>query len=347
MSLNFAVIFGGVSYEHEISIVSAITLKKLLPNLKEFIFIDAVRDLYLIPAQKMNVKHFSSGAYKSNPRVEIKKGGLYVKGFLGEKRLLADVYINLIHGGDGEDGKLAGIFEFFSIPVIGPRLEASVLSFNKHLTKLYAKERGIKTLPYLIASLKERRELGKEFPMIVKPLRLGSSIGVSVVKNQSELAYALDVAYEFDESALVEPFIAGVKEYNLAGCKIHDEYRFSIAEEPKKGDFLDFEKKYLDFSDTKEREKAPISSALLNHLKEAFRKLYEGTFEGSIIRCDFFVLEGEVFLNEINPIPGSLANYLFEDFPALLESLAHTLPNAREFPIDYHYIHQIQHAKGK
>ena len=345
--MNLAVIFGGASYEHEISIVSAISLKKILPTLEHFIFVDGNRDFYWIPASEMRSKHFADGIYKKNPKLFLRPGGFYAKGLWGEKRVPFDTALNLIHGGDGEDGKLASLLEFFHIPFIGPRIEASVMSFNKHLTKLYAKERGVKTLPYLLARKNEKREFGNEFPLIVKPLRLGSSIGVSIAKNRQELDYALDVAFEFDEAALLEPFMQGIKEYNLAGCKINGEYHFSIIEEPQKKEFLDFDKKYLDFSRTQKLLKADLSEASERLLKEAFIKLYDDSFEGSLIRCDFFVQNQEVFLNEINPIPGSLANYLFEDFPKILQSLAHNLPKERGIKIDYRYIHQIQKAKGK
>ena len=145
--MNFGLIFGGNSYEHEISIVSAIVLKKVFRGKLSFVFCDKERNFYLINPNKMNAKTFSSGAYKDEKQVFLKQGGFYEKSLLKEKLLDADVYINLIHGKDGEDGKIAALMEFFKIRYIGPRLEASVLSYNKELTKLYAKKVGVKTLP--------------------------------------------------------------------------------------------------------------------------------------------------------------------------------------------------------
>jgi D-alanine-D-alanine ligase len=166
------------------------------------------------------------------------------------------------------------------------------------------------------------------------------------VREESELEYALDVAYEFDEEVLVEPFIEGVKEYNLAGLKA-DEFIFSIVEEPQKEAFLDFDKKYLDFSRTSQVQEADIDSYLEENLKLAFQKVYGTLFEGALIRCDFFVVDGKVLLNEINPIPGSMANYLFSDFNSAIQRLSDTLPKSKKIPIDYQYIHSIQKAKGK
>ena len=82
-------------------------------------------------------------------------------------------------------------------------------------------------------------------------------------------------------------------------------------------------------------------------LRDSFAKIYEFGFEGAIIRCDFFVVDGEVYLNEVNPIPGSLANYLFHDFNAVVDAVSHSLPRPRRVKIDYKYINDIKSAKGK
>ncbi len=343
--MKYAIVFGGMSYEHEISIVSAIALKDVLKSDLLFIFCDADREFYLIPAAKMKSKLFSSGAYRKETKLTLKNGGFYQKALMKEKQLDFDAAINLVHGGDGEDGKLAALFTFFGIPFIGPRIEASVLSFNKLYTKWYAREYGIDVLDYEVLH-KGEYSVKTPYPFIIKPLRLGSSIGVSIVKEESELEYALDVAYEFDDAVLIEPFVEGVKEYNLAGCKA-ETFLFSIVEEPHKEEFLDFDKKYLDFSRTKQVLAADISETLKTRLHEAFKKIYNTHFEGALIRCDFFVIDDKIYLNEINPIPGSYANYLFEDFTSVVNQLAAHLPKERKIPVDYTYIHSIQKAKGK
>ncbi len=115
-------------------------------------------------------------------------------------------------------------------------------------------------------------------------------------------------------------------------------------EEPNKQEFLDFKQKYLDFSRAK-APKANLSNALEEQLKENFKKLYNDLFDGAIIRCDFFVIENEVYLNEINPIPGSLANYLFDDFKTTLENLAQSLPKTPKIQIKNSYLLQIQKNK--
>ena len=345
--MNIAILFGGSSFEHEISIVSAITMKKVLKkHTLTYIFVSADRKFYLIDTDKINSKLFSSGEYKKSKELTLKQGSFFIDGMFGSKAVACDGVLNLIHGRDGEDGKIASMMAFFNIPFISPRMEASSLSYNKLYTKFLAESLGVKTVAYEYLSKNDERKITMDYPVIIKPTRLGSSIGVSIVKDASELDYALDVAFEFDTDVIVEPFIEGVKEYNQAGC-FTSEWELSIVEEPHKEEFLDFEKKYMDFSRDSQVMSADISDELKTKIQESFKKIYDPLFLGSIIRCDFFVVDGEVLLNEINPIPGSMANYLFPDFERMVERLFKNLPNEQKITVDYQYIHSIQSAKGK
>jgi len=343
--MNLALIFGGNSFEHEISIVSAVTLKdKITKHDLDFIYVDENRDLYLIDKKNMKSKYFSSGEYKNSRKIEFTKGGFkYFKGLLKKECYVNyDAVINLIHGKDGEDGKLAALFEFYEIKAITPNIEASVISYNKIYTKMYAKEMGVGVIDYEVINEPKTKF---DFPVIVKPARLGSSIGVSVAKTQEEFDYAFDVAREFDDLIMVEPFIEGIEEYNIAGFR-GGEFIFGNIEKVEKKEYLDFEKKYMDFS-RKNVMLSKVDENLELKLKESFRKIYGNLFENAIIRCDFFVKDGEVYLNEINPVPGSLANYLFEGFEDKLEVLVNNLKTEKKVKIDFAYINKIQMAKGK
>ncbi|BEG57832.1 D-alanine--D-alanine ligase [Helicobacter sp. NHP21005] len=347
--MEYGLLFGGKSFEHEISIVSAIALKEVLgASIKAFIFLDGMHKFYLIEPKDMRAQFFSSGQYKKCPELTLKMHGFYTQGFLASKKVAFATLINLIHGADGEDGKIASLLDFFGVKFIGPRVEASVLSFNKHFTKMLAKEKGVNALPYVFLDHHNKHALkSMGYPLIVKPNRLGSSLGIGVIKEDREAAFVLDEVFEFDSEVLIEPFKEGVKEYNLAGCKIQEKgesvFVFSTIEEPQKKDFLSFDQKYLDFGRTAKVAKADLSPALEDKMHAIFKALYDPLFVGAIIRCDFFVIDNEVYLNEINPIPGSLAHYLFEDFSHILECLE--LPKPTPIPITYNYIHQIQKAK--
>jgi len=345
--MNIAILFGGSSFEHEISIVSAITMKKVLKkSTLTYIFVSPEREFYLIDIKSINSKLFSSGEYKKSKQLTLKKGGFFADSMFGSKKVPFDVALNLIHGRDGEDGKISSMLEFYSIPFISPRTEASALSYNKLYTKFLAESFGVKTVAYEHLSKNGNRTVSMDYPVIIKPVRLGSSIGVSIVKEASELDYALDVAFEFDSDVIIEPFLEGVKEYNQAGTYTNG-WELSIVEEPQKEEFLDFEKKYMDFSRDSQVLSADISDELKNKIQDSFKKIYDPLFKGSIIRCDFFVVNDEVLLNEINPIPGSMANYLFPDFEGMINRLSKYLPKEQNISIDYQYIHSIQSAKGK
>ena len=103
----------------------------------------------------------------------------------------------------------------------------------------------------------------------------------------------------------------------------------------------------MDFSRDAQVNEADIAESIKQEIQESFKKIYDPLFKGSIIRCDFFEIEGEIYLNEINPVPGSMANYLFEDFEAMVVRLSRNLPSEENIVIDYQYIHSIQSAKGK
>jgi D-alanine-D-alanine ligase len=346
--LKLTLLFGGASFEHEISIVSAITIKEKLQKDFDFdfVFCDSDHTFYHIPQESMKAKTFSSKEYKKFDILTIQNGGFLKSKFLS-KNIISNIVLNLIHGADGEDGTIASILDFYGIKYIGPRVDASVFSFDKRYTKWLCEIKNIKYVDYEILQSNIQKDFSIKYPVIIKPARLGSSIGVSVVKDESELDYALDVAYEFDDTLIVEPFLEGIKEYNLAGYFANGEIHYSIVEEPHKEEFLDFEKKYMDFSRTSEVFKAEISQELENKLKATFKTIYSNMFEGAIIRCDFFVKDNEVYLNEINPIPGSMANYLFEDFAKVLNDLIDSLPYKKRIKVDYEYIHSISKAKGK
>ncbi|RLA71344.1 MAG: D-alanine--D-alanine ligase [Epsilonproteobacteria bacterium] len=345
--MELAILFGGASFEHEISIVSAITLKEKMRSYDlKFVFCDQDHRFYLIDGNHMQAKTFASGAYKKMPRLS-----LDISSFVQKKRFGTQTYtftiLNLIHGADGEDGTISSMLDFYKISYIGPRTAASVLSYDKRYTKWLAESLGIKAVEYEIVYKDTVHKIKMALPFIVKPSCLGSSIGVSVVRQESEIDYALDVAFEFDESVIIEPFLEGVKEYNLAGYAAGENMVYSMIEEPQKDDFLDFDKKYLDFSRSSIVSAADLDEEVVKRFEHVFERIYRNRFEGALIRCDFFMIEGEIYLNEINPIPGSMANYLFTDFESCIQELMSHLPSKQMPTVDYKYIHSIHAAKGK
>ena len=287
--MKLTILFGGASFEHEISIVSAITLKEKLSSFDlSFIFCDGDHRFYLIDASKMKATTFSKGDHKKMPELTLVNGAFSQKSLFGSKEYTG-VVLNLIHGADGEDGTIASLLDFYSIKYIGPRKAACTFSYDKRYTKYLSESIGVKSVAYEVFHKNIEKNLTIDYPVIVKPASLGSSIGVSIVKEEADFDYALDTAFEYDKVVLVEPFIEGVKEYNLAGYMADGKIQFSIVEEPQKEEFLDFEKKYMDFSRSEQVLKADIDEVLINKLRTSFEKVYRGLFEGALIRCDFLL----------------------------------------------------------
>jgi D-alanine-D-alanine ligase len=344
--MTIGIIFGGKSYEHEISIISCVVLNNVLKYDLKFIFVDMDNNFYLIEKSNLNAKYFSSMKYKKSKKLLLDNDGFGYKTLFSNKVIQYDFLINLIHGAFGEDGSASAFLDFYNQYYIGPRLDASVLSYNKYLTKMYANSIDVKTLEYEVCNKNTINiSTNINFPVIVKPCRGGSSMGVHIAKNKTDFDYYIQEAFEYDDDVLIEPFIKNVKEYNLAGC-FGDNMIYSNIEEPEKNDILDFETKYMDFSRDEKISCADIPDELKTKLQEAFNKIYNPIFKGAIIRCDFFVIDDKVYLNEINPIPGSMAHYLFDDFNEVVKSIFHSLSKTKNINIKYDYIDNINKAKG-
>lgn len=342
--LKIGILFGGNSYEHEISIVSAISLKNKLQFELMFIFIDRDRDMFLINGDDLKSSLFDTLEYKKYPLISFAKKGFNKKSFFSSGFIECPNIINLVHGQDGEDGSIASFLSWYEFSYISPSLEASVLSYNKIYTKLYSKENNINTLEYEVLQDKKNPKTKFDFPVIIKPARLGSSLGINVAKNEEEFSYYVDEALEYDEDILIEPFIKGIKEFNLAGY-FSDDLHFSKIEEVSKKEILDFDSKYLDFARDGIITDANISDELKQKMYDSFRKVYSNVFKNSIIRCDFFVYEDEIYLNEINSVPGSLANYLFDDYNQVIKGLFENFKTKKKINITYDYIKKIKKSK--
>lgn len=173
------ILFGGASFEHEISIVSAIGLHQAITAQCVFVFLSQEHRFYMVDIMDMQADHFSSGRYHKDTELFLARGGFERKTLFGRAPIDGDVVISVVHGADGEDGALAALLDFYGIAYVGPRLEVSALSFNKHLTKYLAVISGVKVLPYQVISRGETVNLA--YPYILKPLRLGSSLGICTV----------------------------------------------------------------------------------------------------------------------------------------------------------------------
>lgn len=254
-----------------------------------------------------------------------------------------DVAFPLIHGTHGEDGTVQGLLELANLPYAGSNVTASAVGNDKVLSKIVLSHAGLPVLAYREihrSAWEQSPEAATEeiveafgFPVYVKPVTLGSSIGVSHADSADELAFAVQVALTYDSRAMVEPGIEGIIEVNCAVLGDDGGPRASVCEQPTGGKVLSYEDKYLTGDKTagmkgaKRIVPAPIGDELTERVKSAAISTFQALGAAGVARVDFLVQpeEGTIYVNEINTMPGSLAFYLWEpaglSFPALLETL--------------------------
>ncbi len=315
---NIAVFFGGTTVEHDISCITGVmtlhTLDRALYNpIPVYIAEDGV---WWTGSELFEIENFKNLNYKKLFRVTLKEGDnkfLIYKG----KRLkeIGAIYcaINCMHGARGEDGSLAGLLNFYTIPLASPNLISSGIAIDKDITKKALKGIGVKTLSQKV--IKSEREILSvkdkiKYPLLIKPAQLGSSIGIEKALSKEEFIGACRSVFRYDKKIIVEPYLQNIIEIN---CSAYQDEAGSIivseCERPLyKGDILSFDNKYKEG----EREfPAKITKDVSLKIKEITKKVYSELDFSGIIRIDFFVKDKEIFVNEINSVPGSLAYYLF------------------------------------
>jgi D-alanine-D-alanine ligase len=264
-------------------------------------------------------------------------------GFFGRRATLEfDVALLAFHGLGGEDGQSQGLFETANLPYTGMRTLASAVLMDKAATKRLLRGLDIPMLPYAVvtrgsAGLPSAEALSAlignmGFPCIVKPAHLGSSIGVGKADDMEELRALLPAIFRLDRHAIIEPFVPNLAEYNLSVARIGGSVRTSAIEKPKRAEeLLDFRQKYMSGDDGKAGSKnAGESSQGMLSLTREINPTLPAEFEANLRRwaaaafeavdgtgaprIDFYCNEatGDVWLNEVNPCPGSFGYFLWE-----------------------------------
>lgn len=340
MKSKIVVFFGGKSVEHDISIITGVQAIQNLNTLKYEIlpiYIDKLERFWTGEELK-KLEFFKSGVdYKKLKRVAMLAGdkNLYViKGrklkTLGE----IDCAINCTHGLNGEDGCISAIMQISQIPFASPEIMGSSIALDKMVSKLALKGAGINVAKGQEVSLQEFNkdktkaiEFTKKlsYPVIIKPSRLGSSIGVKVCANEEELIESLTEAFIFDQNILVEKAFTDFVEYNCSGIKLNSEVLVSEIEKPvSSGEILSFNDKYV--SSGGREFPAKISASLEKKIKKTTAEIYRLFKLSGVIRIDFIYdnTSKTLYVNEVNTVPGSLAFYLWKDkfnFSSMLDSL--------------------------
>ena len=340
---NLAIFYGGKSAEHDISILTAIQVMKNL-DVKKYklfpIYINQNNE-WSILEDYLNLNIYANKNFKGKKIVNgfFEKNIIYKSKFGFKKLECIDIAINCMHGLNGEDGTLSGLLELNNIPYVGSGVIASGIGMDKVLQKDIFVANDIPCAKYTqiyeqqFINNKEEClediEKNIKYPMVIKPANLGSSIGINISKNREELVKNIEIALNFDKKVIIEEKIQNLREINCSVMGNYENIECSILEEPKGWEtFLDFDEKYI--KNNKDGNKKQIDVTLGDGLDEQIKELSKKVFKilgaSGITRIDFLLddKKKKVYVNEINIIPGSYANYLWKHkytFSNLLEQL--------------------------
>lgn len=346
MKIKIGVFFGGNSVEHEVSIITALQAIENIDRNKYDII-----PIYITKENKMycgnfigditqyknieNLLHISSQvtlAQRDNKVILLKCNKKFYESSVYD---YIDIAFPIVHGTNVEDGTLQGYLKMFNIPYVGSDVISSACGMDKYVCKCLLKDNDIPVLDCKCFTLKDYNEnleniintVEKEFPypVIVKPVNLGSSVGIQIAKNQEELNDAIEDAFTYSKKILIEKAIKNLREIN---CSVVGDYEFAEAsecEEPIKTDeILSFNDKYIS-GGKKIRGNKSMNAGVLKlpadislDVKQTIQELSVKTFKvlgcSGVIRIDFMIDQDTnlIYVNEVNTIPGSLSFHLWK-----------------------------------
>lgn len=348
MKTNIAVFFGCRSVEHEVSIISAVQAMHAINRDKYDVTpVYVAKDGSMYTGENLfEIENYRdlSELLKSAKRVTfIKQKDAVLMHYLDQKKFkkTPDVAIDLafpiVHGTNCEDGTMAGFFEFLGLPYISCDIISAAVGMNKAVFKDVLKAAGLPVLDCIKFTAREytlnkenitnkiKAEIG--FPLIVKPVNLGSSVGITKVNSEEKLDEAIRLGISFSDTILVEKAITSLREINCSVLGDSDECEASVPEEPFMNDeILSYEDKYLGGGKSKSQgpskgmaslgRKIPadISEEMSQEIRDISCKIFKAIGASGVVRIDFLldVDNNKIYANEINTIPGSLAFYLWE-----------------------------------
>jgi len=337
-------LFGGKSVEHEVSVITGI---------QAFLAMDTEKyDVIPVYMTKKNEMYIGDSigdieAYKDIPSllnksqrvVMMNEDGKVVllpyplRKFGKNKEIAVDVVFPAVHGTNVEDGTLQGFLKTLGVPFVGCDVTASAIGMDKFIMKAVLKEYDIPVLDARTYTLSDYQEMNallddveKKFgyPVIVKPVNLGSSVGISVAKDRAELSRSVDDAFRYATKILIEHAIMNLREINCSVLGDENEAEASECEEPLHSDeILSYEDKYVsNAKGSGSKGMASVSRKIPAELtpekREEVRSMAVKSFKAlgcnGVARIDFMIDEdtGKLYFNEINTIPGSLSFYLWE-----------------------------------
>ncbi|MBQ8826041.1 MAG: D-alanine--D-alanine ligase, partial [Oscillospiraceae bacterium] len=347
MKINLAVLFGGRSVEHEVSVISAVqamaSMNKEKYNIipvymtkkSEFYTGEKLMDINNYKDIPALLKECTECVFvRSEGKVQLIRQKMKKFG----SNLISDVDIAfpVVHGTNVEDGALQGYLQTLDLPYVGCDVLASAVGMDKYVMKILLKEAGFPVLDccrFAAFDLDRIEECADEvekkfgYPVIVKPINLGSSVGISKAKDRSGLIKSMEDAFAFSDRILVEPAVVQLKEINCSVLGDSESAEASVCEEPVQAsdeDILSFEQKYVGGGGKSGGSKGmaslkrKIPADISPEQEETIRRLAVDAFRSlgcnGVTRIDFMIdmATDKIYINEINTIPGSLSFYLWE-----------------------------------
>lgn len=345
MKINLAVLFGGRSVEHEVSVISAVqamaSINKEKYNIipvymtkksefwtgEKLMDINSFKDIPALLKECTECVFVRSEGKVQLIRQKMKKFG---------SNLISDIDVAfpIVHGTNVEDGALQGYLQTLDLPYVGCDVLASAVGMDKFVMKILLKDAGFPVLDCCRFSSCEINEMDRMvgeaerkfgYPLIVKPINLGSSVGISKAKDRDSLIKAIEEAFEFADRILVEPCVVQLKEINCAVVGDSEFAEASVCEEPVQAsgdDILSYDQKYVGGGKGGSKGmatlKRKIPADITAEQDEFVRKTAVDAFRylglNGVTRLDFMMdmATEKIYINEINTIPGSLAFYLWE-----------------------------------
>ncbi|MCH5240169.1 MAG: D-alanine--D-alanine ligase [Muribaculaceae bacterium] len=358
MKTKVAVFFGGRSVEHEISVISALQAINAFDKEKyEVIPVYISKQGKWFTGQQL----LEISNYKDLKGLETKVEEVYMKPIYGDYKIyrsnlkggifskkdpvVADIHVAfpVLHGSHGEDGMFQGILETIGIPFVGCDTLSSANGMDKITMKMILRESGIPVVDYVWftdrewltsrESVDSQIETDLGYPVIVKPANLGSSVGISKASDRKSLDAAIENAIRFSTRIIVEHMVQDMKEINCSVLGDADHRETSVCEEPiKHKDFLTYQEKYgggekSGMQSSQKKIPADIPAEVSSKIQELASQTFRVLACNGVSRIDFMIdnENGDIFVNEINTIPGSLSYYLWEEtgigFSQLIDKL--------------------------
>ena len=313
---RIAILYGGKSVEHGVSINSARNIFQYIDKqrFEPFLIGISTKGIWYLTEtvhkEIENGEELSLALNPSSPTFQTKSG----------KKISVDIIFPVLHGTDGEDGSIQGLIKAIDLPMIGTGVLGSSMSMSKLVTKRMLKEAGIPVADFIAVNYLEKEDLQFEkvqeklgLPFMVKSANLGSSVGVSKVKSKEDFAKAIDEGFRYDECVLLEKYVRGRE----VECAIlgNDPAQASLPGEiiiSKQYEFYDFTAKYVDGNAVSIEVPAKLDAAVQEKIRTLSLLAYQALSCEDFARVDLFLTSaGDVFVNEINTIPGFTNSSMF------------------------------------